>query len=664
MPRNPDGIKRSKPNADNVTAAAEAVLKDGVPVRTAARQFGVSRTTLQRHIEFCRKTSSETTELNCAYFNRCAVWTVFSKDEEHALVQYLVDACNMHYGLSKQQVKKLAFQYAKANEKKYPKSWNVNGEAGDQWYFDFMKRNNKVLSLRKPQPTSLSRATSFNKTNVSYFFAKYQELFSKYKFLPECIYNVDETGITTVHTPGKVIAPKGKKQIGSMTSGERGTNITIICCVNAIGNSVPPMMIFPRVNFKSHMLKGAPPGTVGAAHISGWSNAEKFVEFLKHFIHHVKCSAGNQILLLLDNHESHVSIEAITLAKKHGIVMFTFPPHTSHKLQPLDRGVFGPFKKYYSTACSNWMLMNPGKPISIYDIAENVGKSYPLAFTPVNILAGFRVSGVWPINQNIFTDDEYLSSSVTDRPDPFITCQNNDFPEEERESRMMELNVSVLNSVSCPAELSEPSTSNSSSCTTKFCELPLSSSISCITPEQVRPFPKAKPRISKRGGRKPGRCRILTDTPEKKEIEEQHANRMAKRKRKIMKKSFQIEATSSEELSDTVDSSDSTDDASSTVPDISDAIEKGDFCLTRLQGKKTEHFYVAEIIDVKEERYSVKYLKKIAHSNKFLYDKDVVYEIESNNIVFKLPKPKSVGASERQCMQLTFGISFSHYNVE
>lgn len=151
MPRNPDGIKRSKPNADNVTAAAETVLKDGVPVRTAARQFGVSRTTLQRHIDFCKKINSEKTELNCAYSNRCAVWTVFSKNEENALVQYLIFVSNMHYGLSKQQVKKLVFEYAKANEKEYPKSWDANGEAGDQWYLDFMKRNNTVLSLRKPQ---------------------------------------------------------------------------------------------------------------------------------------------------------------------------------------------------------------------------------------------------------------------------------------------------------------------------------------------------------------------------------------------------------------------------------------------------------------------------------------------------------------------------------
>ncbi|GFY52851.1 casein kinase I isoform alpha [Trichonephila inaurata madagascariensis] len=385
MPRNPDGIKLSTPNADNITAAAEAILKDGVPVRTAVRQFGVSRTTLQRHIAFCRKTNnSEIMESNCAYYNRCAVWTVLSKDEESALVQYLIVACNMHFELSK-QVKKFAFEYAKANGKKYPKSWDAHGEAVDQWHYD------------------------------------------------------------SAHT-GKGYSSKRQ---------ETGWQHDL------------------RVSFKNHII-GALPGTVGTTHISGWSNAKIFVEFLKHFISHVKCSVNQPVLLLLDNHESHVSIEAITLAKEHGIVMLTFPPHTSHKLQPLDRGVFGPFKKYYSSACRNWMLSNPAKPIAIYDVAENVGKSYPLAFTPVNILAGFCVSGIWPVNPNIFTDDEYLSSSVTDRLDPSLNSQNNNFPEKELESSMMELNVYVSNSDISDAG---PSTSNS---------------VLCVTPEQIQPFPKAK----------------------------------------------------------------------------------------------------------------------------------------------------------------------------
>ena len=53
------------------------------------------------------------------------------------------------------------------------------------------------------------------------------------------------------------------------------------------------------------------------------------------------------VLIIFDNHESHISIDSINLAKGNGIVLLIFPPHTSHKLQPLDRTVYGPFKKYY-----------------------------------------------------------------------------------------------------------------------------------------------------------------------------------------------------------------------------------------------------------------------------------------------------------------------------
>ena len=105
-----------------------------------------------------------------------------------------------------------------------------------------------------------------------------------------------------------------------------------------------------------------------------------------------------------------------------------------------------------------------------------------------------------------------MSSSVTDRPDPSVS--------------------SPPNPVLCPAELSEPSTSNAVSGAAILCEPSTFNSISCVTPEQVRPFPKVESRSSKRGGRKQGRCRIQTDTPEKKEIEEQHMIRMARKKEK------------------------------------------------------------------------------------------------------------------------------------
>jgi hypothetical protein len=52
---------------------------------------------------------------------------------------------------------------------------------------------------------------------------------------------MDETGVTTVQKPSKVVAQKGLKQIGAVTSQERGTLVTVVVAINALGNSAPPV---------------------------------------------------------------------------------------------------------------------------------------------------------------------------------------------------------------------------------------------------------------------------------------------------------------------------------------------------------------------------------------------------------------------------------------
>ena len=206
-----------------------------------------------------------------------------------------------------------------------PKSWIENQQAGIDWLQGFLKRN-PTITLRTPEATSLGRATSFNRHNVEQFFNNLRLVLERDGFTAATIWNLDETGFTTVQKPNKVIAKTGVKQVGAIVSAERGQLVTICCAVSTLGNTVPPMIIFPRVHYRDHFITGAPPGTIaiGAAHPSGWMTSENFLLFMQHFVRHVHCSPEKKVLLLLDNHDSHISTEVLDYAKENGIIMVSF----------------------------------------------------------------------------------------------------------------------------------------------------------------------------------------------------------------------------------------------------------------------------------------------------------------------------------------------------
>ncbi|XP_072397987.1 uncharacterized protein [Diabrotica undecimpunctata] len=171
----------------------------------------------------------------------------------------------------------------------------------------------------------------------------------------------------------------------------------MVACINAAGQTILPLFLFPRVRYKDHKTNGGIPGCIGAANPSGWSTAKIFLQFLDHLISCTKPIQEKPILVIMDNHDTHISIDIIDKAKNSGVVLLTIHPHTSHKMQPLDRGVFGLYKSFYHKTAEDWMLSNPGKPINIYDVAGIAGKAYLQAFTPKNIVKSFKVTGLWPV---------------------------------------------------------------------------------------------------------------------------------------------------------------------------------------------------------------------------------------------------------------------------
>lgn len=73
----------------------------------------------------------------------------------------------------------------------------------------------------------------------------------------------DEIGITTVERSDRVVDRRGLRQIAGVTSAERGSFITMALAVSAIWNSLPPFLIFLRVDFKPHFIRKGPIGWDG-----------------------------------------------------------------------------------------------------------------------------------------------------------------------------------------------------------------------------------------------------------------------------------------------------------------------------------------------------------------------------------------------------------------
>ena len=195
---------------------------------------------------------------------------IFNKEQEGEIVEHCIYLAKMFYGLTPNDLKKIIYEYAEANA--IPHRFNTTKKmAGKDWFGGFMKRQ---ISLRKPEATSLGRIAGFNEESVKLFYKNLADTLDKLQIGPHRIYNMDETGITTVQVPTKVISPKGVKQLGKAVSYERGRNITACCCVSASGCFIPPMFIYPRARMSDQLKRNGPVGAIYSCSQKGWITEE------------------------------------------------------------------------------------------------------------------------------------------------------------------------------------------------------------------------------------------------------------------------------------------------------------------------------------------------------------------------------------------------------
>lgn len=366
-----------------------------MPVKRAARQYGVPPTTLRDCVQ--GRVDPETTMTGPG--------PLFTQEEEVKLVKHITSMAELGYGFTVSEVVAKASDYTVyLNKRPNDKPLSV------KWFKGFKNRWPE-LKVLKPRSLAKCKAASTTHQAVDDYFTNLYTVLSTNNLLdkPECVYNIDEKGIQTEHTPPYIVS--GKAKVPAITSA-RSAITTIIGGGNALGTQIPPYFIFKGQRMNRDLLEGSSPGSDGTMSKTGWSNSAIFLEYLEsHFIKYIQRPDTTQpIIVIFDGHRSHINVPVLEWAKQNNVVLFVLPAHTSHVLQPLDVACFGPLQRIYNNACHKFLRENPATKITRFNVAALASNAYNKALSNNNLRAAFQKTGIFPFDKTTISPDTFKPS--------------------------------------------------------------------------------------------------------------------------------------------------------------------------------------------------------------------------------------------------------------
>ena len=266
---------------------------------------------------------------------------------------------DMGFGITKEVVTTVVRDYVTQNSIQNPFS---HGAPGKDWWQRFMKRW-PCLSEHKSQHLSKSRADASHADIINSWFNNLETLFSRIGLnssdpqFANRIWNCDETAFCTSANSIKILA-RGVQSVHENGGGSGREHSTVHCAASASGKRLPPFILYKGKNLYKKWTEGGPAGALYGTNESGWMDASVFLSwFNKLFVLAVSyLSRSGPVVLFMDGHHSHISLELIKTAKANNITLQCLPPNTMHITQPLDVGVFAPLKKAWKAVLKQYKL--------------------------------------------------------------------------------------------------------------------------------------------------------------------------------------------------------------------------------------------------------------------------------------------------------------------
>jgi hypothetical protein len=179
--------------------------------------------------------------------------------------------------------------------------------------------------------------------------------------------------------------------------------VTIIQAINAEGRAIDPYIVVAGQYHLTNWYQDSNlPGTWAIATTpNGWMDNETGLNWLKHFNRYTADrSVSAYYLLILDSYESHLSIDFQLYCKVNNIITLYMPPHSSHLLQPLNVGCFGPLKKAYGREIER-LIRRSITHVSKTEFFPAFHAAFQKTITVLNIKGGFRGARLAPFNPEV-----------------------------------------------------------------------------------------------------------------------------------------------------------------------------------------------------------------------------------------------------------------------
>jgi hypothetical protein len=216
---------------------------------------------------------------------------------------------------------------------------------------------------------------------------------------------------------------KNKRLKGAGQDGNREW-VTVIASICQDLSSLPPAIIYAAAtnNHQDTWYEDLETDEAVAHFITspnGWTNDDIGYQWLTEiFNRHTKKKARNgraHRLLFVDGHSSHLNMRFIEFCDANRILLMAYPPHSTHRLQPLDVSMFNPLANFYSQNLDNWMLKSQGIcSMSKRHFWSLFKPAFDAAFSEKNIKSAWKKTGLKPLNPEVVLSQSFKRSRTSE----------------------------------------------------------------------------------------------------------------------------------------------------------------------------------------------------------------------------------------------------------